>query len=323
MDSDIDKYKDKYIKYKSKYINLKNNILNQNAGVKPKKKKIKKESITSIKSAKKIVKKLSVPNFLKPLLQTLKYGTEEIPIGGEAIAIVSTILTTSQFLITLQEFIKSHNVINKLLKIKFKNGPSGVKFNFNAVWADITETETEILCSIIPQLFKKIKIAMSDWISTIPHIGPAAAIVITNTNVMSFYTFNEMYIGLPIEAKKLFQNPQYLQKIVDSLILHIRKKLKVPAQKGGSIISGLTSIASGQVKDIAKKGLKQADKQFGIATKPAMDVLRAVGLDQIVVNKILQYIDKVLIPATKNSIKALDIIFPLFYTILLVNEKCQ
>ena len=60
-----------------------------------------------------------------------------------------------------------------------------------------------------------------------------------------------------------------------------------------------------------------------VATVPMMIGLRMTGLDKAVINKISSYMDKVLKPSINVSIKTLKIIFPLFFSLLLVNEKCN
>jgi hypothetical protein len=301
-------YKEKYFKYKTKYITLKKSI-NQKAG-----------------------KKGKIPGFLRRILQTLKYGTEEVPVAGEAEALISTLLSTSQFLISLKRFMRSHRVITKLLKINFNEGPRGVNQQFNEMLQDMTNEEITIVCNILPDLFEKIKITICDWISIIPEVGPAIALVITNTNVMNFKDFNEIYIGLPDGAKYLFEHPHHLHKIVNDLIIHIQHQLGVSVHtyrhksryvhKGGSLLSSLSHVASKQMEGYTSRASTVAGTAFGNVTRPSMTVLHAVGLDEVVVNKILNYIKYVLRPATRNSVIALKIIFPLFFTILLANDKC-
>ena len=66
-----------------------------------------------------------------------------------------------------------------------------------------------------------------------------------------------------------------------------------------------------------------ADAQFKIATKPIMTSLKILGVDQFIVNKTLKYMNKVLHPAINVSVKALKIIFPLFFVLLIANDDCQ
>jgi hypothetical protein len=307
-------YRIKYLKYKLKYIKLQEELNIQNAnGKKKHKKKNSKKKLQYIKK--------SMPKFLKTTLSVIKYGTEEVPILGEVESLINVILSTSSFYNALMSLIESKDVFKKLLEINFDSGPSGVKTQYNDIWPDISDDDKKIICEYLPQLFNKLKTNIEDWISTIPEVGPAMALVFENTNVISYDTFNDIFDGLPEDAQNLFQNPELLHKLMNKFIKYIRGALGV--KKAGNILKYATKLASDTVSSSAKVGLSMADTQFKIATKPIMTSLKILGVDQIVVNKTLKYMNKVLNPAINVSIKALKIIFPLFFTLLLANDDCQ
>lgn len=317
-----DNYKIKYLKYKLKYIKLQEELNIQSANGKKKhtRKHTMKHTKKNSKKELQYIKK-SMPKFLKTTLSVIKYGTEEIPILGEVESLINVILSTSAFFNELMSLIESKDVFKKLLEINFDSGPSGVKTQYNNILPDISDDDKKIICKYLPQLFNKLKTNIEDWISTIPEAGPVMAIVFENTNIISFDSFNDIFYGLPEGAQHLFQNPELLHKLMNKFIKYIRKALGV--KKAGNILKYATTFASDTVSKSAKVGLSMADAQFKIATKPIMTSLKILGVDQLIVNKTLKYMNKVLHPTINVSVKALKIIFPLFFVLLIANNDCQ
>ena len=286
-------YKYKYNKYKNKYILLKNQL----AGG-------------------------ELPKPVSVFLSGLKYGSMEIPYAGELSSLFFTILSTSELMSSIMQIINSNKALIKLAEINFYNGPAGVVEQFNKIWASLSPIEYKLFCSSIPLIFNKINKAFSNWISTIPTVGPPIAFMLENTKVLTFSHMNEIYKGFPDSAKKLFQHPEELNTIIDAFINHIRKILNVD-KKGGSLLSSLSSSVTNKIGQFGQQGLSKVESQFKIASKPAMFALKVAGVDKTVVNSVLDYTIKTIKPATKISIEGLKIIIPLFYTLLLITDKCN
>jgi hypothetical protein len=304
-------YYHKYLKYKHKYIKLKNQIASGKSY------KIKKLIYKK--------KKIKMPIYLKKLLSVIKYGSQEIPIIGNVQSLINVSLSTESFYKVLMSILKSEKVFKKLLTINFKNGPNGVKEDYDNLWIKLTVNEKEIICSILIDIFDKLKTSIEDWISTIPQAGPAAVIAFELLNVISFNGFSEIFEGLPPEAQELFTNPENIRILMNQFINYIYKTLNVKKPKhykGGGILKSITSFASDQVNSELKETVKIADKQFKTISAPWMKTLKALGLDAIIVNKSIKYINKYIVPPMIKSIK---IIFPLFFMSLLTieNNDCK
>lgn len=319
-------YYKKYVKYKIKYIELNKQIA---SGKKSSSKSSK--SHKSSKFKKLFYKKKTMPTFLKKVLMVIKYGSEEVPILGEVEAFINVALSTVQFFNDLMSILNSKEVFKKLLKVNFIDGPHGVQNQYVEILGELPDEEKQIICTYLPQLFDKLKTNIEDWISTIPEAGPATVLAFEALNIISFNGFTEIFEGLPKEAQDLFKHPENLKKLMNKFIHHIYKSLGVKEihshvkkhHKGSGLIKFATSIASSQVKSYTKQGMDIADKQFNIASAPIILGLKAVGLDQLVVNKSIHYMNKVVNPSINVSIKALKIIFPLFYMALLANDDCK
>ena len=100
------------------------------------------------------------------------------------------------------------------------------------------------LCNILPLLFEELKLVIFVWLSTIPRLGPTIAFDVQNMKLITFDNFISIYNGFPNEAKKLFQNPDFLHNIIESLEVYITKILnlikKTTNSKKVNIGGGLT-----------------------------------------------------------------------------------
>lgn len=273
----IDFYK-KYIKYKIKY----NILKNINGGN-------------------------SIPKPLIKLLNVLKYGTEEIPLIGEAEAIISTIISTSNMFASTMSLINDSQ-IKAFLEIDFDNGPTGpdgVMEQFNDIWSNISDNNIDNLCNDFPDIYSSLETFICDWISIIPEVGPATALIIQNTKLLTFNHFASIYKRLPNKLKKIFQHPQILHNIIFNFEKNVKNTILGKHKRGGSIF--------GSVLEYGEKAV----------SAPIIGSLRFLGLDKKAVKIVYRYFNKVLNPALKISIKALKIFIPLFFTLLLVRNKCD
>jgi len=274
-----------------------------------------------------------IPAFLVLPLKGITLASKEIPVGGQALALIDVILTNAEFIVAFLELLNSTGILKQFLKINFQKGPEGVKLEFEKLWVKIPPTQYAFYCAAIPKIYDPLENAICKWIETIPVAGPPASLIIQSS--AGFKLLNSIYIGLPLEARLLFQNPDNLNQIVDKLtvVIHETLNLKTPQIAGALMdfasnlahktLTTTTSVASNVVGKEMEKKMNIARKLGKVASKPVMVGLEKVGLDRIISEKVTEYMDKVLRPATKSAIKSLKVIFPLFFILLCLNDKCR
>jgi len=285
----MDDYEYKYLKYKNKYNNLKQQL---GGG--------------------------GLPKFVSVFLSAIQYGTEEIPYAGELEALFLTILNTAELTTSLISMINGNNIYMKLAKITFSDGPDGVLNQFTQIWNNVSPTEKKLYCESVPILFNKINTLFSNWISTIPEVGPPLGFMLQNTKILTYNHMVEIYKGFPDDSKKLFQDPDTLNVIMGSFKDYIKKTLS-----GGGFLSGLSHMVTSKMENVAGQNLSIAQNAFETAAKPAKFVMKTVGVDKKVTSSVLEYTDKIIKPSTVIAIEGLKLIIPLFYTLLLITEKCK
>ena len=281
----------------------------------------------------------SIPAFLVTPLKGLTLASKEIPVGGQALALIDVILTNAEFILSFMELLNSTEILKQFLKINFQRGPEGVKVEFEKIWATVPPTQYAFYCNAVPKIYDPLENAICKWVETIPAVGPPASVLIQSS--AGFKLLNSIYIGLPPDARLLFENPDNLNVIVDKLTVIIHSTLNLnlntpaPAQKQSAgafgFVSDLahraltttTSIASNVVSKEMGKNMELFQTVGKAASKPVMVGLKTVGLDSLISQKIMEYLDKVLRPATKGAIKSLKVIFPLFFTLLCLADKCR
>lgn len=260
-----------------------------------------------------------MPESVKLFLQSLKLSAEEVPVAGEIVALANVIISSSILFIKLMDMIKESSEMKSLVeKLSFKNGPDDcVK-----LVTLLTDDEIYVLCQFVPQILDDLKLTISDWISTIPNVGPIMALVVQRN--ATFETVNKMYTDLPQSTKNLFQNPEQLITLSDQMIEKIRQDLlpsvaSKPEQSAGSFTSAITS----GLGKVASLTTTIAEKGLIISTAPSRFILRTVGLDKVVINKTLEYFDKVLKPSMVGASECMKLIFPLFFVFLIIGDKCN
>ena len=281
-----------------------------------------------------------LPAFLALPLRGLTLASKEIPVGGQAVALIDVIMRNAAFVEKFIELRKSSEIIQQLTTIHFRDGPDGVKRQFDQLWSSIPATQHASYCDVVPRLYNDLLIAVCGWVETIPTVGPPMSVVIQAT--AGFEMIRSIYIGLPPNSQLLFQNPEGLDQVVDEVVLQIYDTLGVeaprppPLQTGGlpkwasalanKAITATTRVASTMVAHEAEKmtsSLKRAQSVGKTLIKPAMMGLSAVGVDTILADQVVSYTTLVLRPATTGAIEALRIIFPLFFALLCIVEKCR
>ena len=279
----------------------------------------------------------SIPPFLITPLKGLTLASKEIPVGGQALALIDVILTNAEFIVSFMELLNSTEILKQFLKINFQKGPEGVKVEFEKIWATVPPTQYAFYCNAVPKIYDPLENAICKWVETIPAVGPPASVLIQSS--AGFKLLNSIYIGLPPDARLLFQNPDNLNEIVDKLTVIIHSTLNLnlntpgPKQSAGGFgfvtdignraLTATTSIASNVVSKEMGKNMELFQTMGKEASKPVMVGLKTVGLDSLISQKIMEYLDKVLRPATKGAIKSLKVIFPLFFTLLCLADKCR
>jgi hypothetical protein len=260
-----------------------------------------------------------MPESVKLFLQTLKLSAEEIPVAGEIVALSNVIISSSMLFIKLMDMIKQSAEMKALVEqLSFKNGPDDcVK-----LVTQLTDDEIYVMCQFVPQILDDLKLTISDWISTIPNVGPVMALVVQRN--ATFESVNKMYTDMPQSTKDLFQNPDKLIVMGDELIEKIRQDLigsetTKPEQSAGSFTSAITS----GLGKVASLSANIAEKGLIISTAPTRFILRTVGLDKLVIGKTLEYFDMVLKPSLVGASECMKLIFPLFFVFLIVGDKCN
>jgi len=289
-------YYKKYIKYKIKY-----NIL------------------------KKMVGGQSIPKPIKKLILLLKYGTEEIPFIGEIEALLFTIMSTKEVYQNIMTILDGKE-ITKLLTITLENGQEDLVEQFNTIYDDMSDELKEVICKQVPDIYDSVETFICNWISTIPGIGPATALIIQNSNVLNFDSFSSMYKKLPNKIKKLFETPEYLNTVINTFETNIRsllinKKTDNDSQDGGSFFSNIRKKANNIKGDIVSNVSYYKEKTLEKTNNIKNNIKNSAKMigDKIISN----YFDNVLNPAVKISTKALKLLFPLFFSLLLLKEKCD
>jgi hypothetical protein len=282
-----------------------------------------------------------LPAFLALPLRGLTLLSKEIPVGGQAVALIDVIMRNAAFLEKFIELRKASAIIQQLTTINFREGPDGVKRQFDQLWSSIPAAQHANYCDVVPQLYNDLLIAVCGWVETIPTVGPPVSVVIQAT--AGFEMMRSIYIGLPPNSQVLFENPEGLTQVVDEVVLQIYDTLGVdaprppPLQTGGGLpkwasalahkaITATTRVASTIVAHEAEKiaiNVKLAQSVGKTLIKPVMIGLNAVGVDKILAEQVVSYTTRVLRPATTGAIEALKIIFPLFFALLCIVEECR
>ncbi len=280
-----------------------------------------------------------MPAFLALPLRGLTFASKEIPVGGQTVALIDVIMRNKAFLDKFIELRKSSEIIPQLTTINFREGPDGVKRQFDQLWSSIPAAQHASYCDVVPKLYDDLLTAVCGWVETIPTVGPPMSAVMQAT--AGFELIRSIYIGLPPNSQLLFENPEGLAQVVDEVVLQIYETLDVdaprppPLQTGGlpkwasalahKAITATTRVASTMVAHEAEKiasKLKHAQSVGKTLIKPVMMGLSAVGVDKILAEQVVSYTTLVLRPATTCAIEALKIIFPLFFALLCIVEKC-
>ena len=254
-------------------------------------------------------------------------------------ALIDVIMSNAAFVQTFLELQQSSESIQTLTTIHFRDGPDGVKRQFNQLWATIPPEQHARFCDVVPQLYDRILRAICGWVETIPTVGPPVSILIQST--VGFDMLRSIYIGLPLESRAMFENPERLSPIVDHVILQIYDTMGVeaphhPPQAGGRMewaskwankaLTTATSVASTIVAHEAGKlgkSMKVAQSIGKQTAKPIMAGLKLAGVDEALADQVVSYTNRVLRPATTGAIKALEIIFPLFFTLMCIVDRCD
>ena len=321
----------KYLKYKYKYISLQNDIL----GGKKKSK---------IQDSKDIIKQLQNLKITKSVFDSktfdlLKLGIKTIPGVGSGYAIFDFILMMNTFYQNLINIINSSSALKKITVIRLKrkdnNGPNYVKQQFKHLWDSdkLTQIEKKFLCKNIRVLIKYILKLIANAVATIPTVGPIiSAYLLNSNNVLTFKNVSEMFNNLPSDAKKILLDADEIRIIVNKLISEVNRKygesginikliskeLKHKKHKGSGIVGMLTSHYSKQIQQNMPNFSKTTQKTLD-GLKPAIEIGNVLGLN-IPATKLTNFIVNTIKPGVNNGINFINIIFPLMFTLLLINE---
>jgi len=299
---------------------------------------------------------IALPESFNIVLKLLKYGNPNIPFISNIDSLIIAILNTSKNINNIMEIISDNDNLKVFTSINFKNGPIGVKEQYNTIMIKLKENKSYqdiivSLCSMLKEhsssgtssiLLENLKRFICNWVATIPDVGPKIASSIKNMKNISFNNFKDIYDKFPEENKKLFQNPDILRDIIDKFEKYIKVDLTASIEKnirdelgvsknGGGFADSILEKAKSTGSDLIKKGSKII--KTGVDATPLGMAIRLTGLDKIVVNASLDgikksiifsllYINKEIVPGVIVSIKALKLIFPLFFTLLLLQDEC-
>jgi len=113
-----------------------------------------------------------LPAFLALPLRGLTLASKEIPVGGQAVALIDVIMRNAALVEKFIELRKSSEIIQQLTTIHFRDGPDGVKRQFDQLWSSIPATQHASYCDVVPRLYNDLLIAVCGWVETIPTVGP-------------------------------------------------------------------------------------------------------------------------------------------------------
>jgi hypothetical protein len=275
---------------------------------------------------------MTLPPSVKFALQGINLAAKEIPVGGEAVALIEVIESNAKFIYEFLELVKTSQILKNLMVINFNTGPLGVQQQFEQLWLQIPPSEYGSYCKVVPALYEDLQNAICDWIETIPVIGPPTSALIKT--IGGFKLMNDIYKGLPAGSRQLFQNPEGLHQVMKNVVLIIENSLNLPPEDpliggnflsdlGEKIVTGATAIASSTLVASVTQNFNRAALGVKIATAPFMAGLSAVGGDKILANTIRKYLKLGLQPAINGAVKSLKIIFPLYFALLCLVDKCR
>lgn len=291
------KYYKKYIKYKIKYNRLKKIVGGTD----------------------------SIPKPLKKLISVLKFGTQQIPFIGEIEALLVTIMSTKDLFENIMTILNGKE-IKQLLTITLENGQEDLVEQVNTIYDNMSEQVQEAICAQIPDVYESIETFICNWISTIPHIGPATALIIQNSNALNFDSFSNIYKKLPDNMKEIFEKPETLVLIINNFEINIKKLLNKKVDKDSEQTNEATEEpdeeleGGGIFSDMKKKALNKTKNLRAQIKKRALDMKDNIA--DIGYKLISNYFIKILNPAVKLSSKALKLFIPLFFSLLYLKDKC-
>ncbi len=263
---------------------------------------------------------------LKNLIVALKItaGTSSVILsegsGADVIvAIVFAVIDSGSFLNDLKKSINdiSHegNVymyLKDILDINFKNGPDGVRKQTKNILKKMVQNkdinEIIIINDLLKTIYESITVVFGDWISSfIPDSGSVIGVtiseMISSPNEKTYYKLLYLYNMLPDKTKKLFENPDDIEKLLNNILYELKKGLiseKTDTEHDGKIEqkgSGILSIL-----------------------KPRFGLMEYLGIDKIIYSQAFDLINRLYEPNIKLSIDVIKIIFPLLFSILTINE---
>ena len=350
----------KYLKYKYKYLTLQNELYILGGKKKKKKSSSTQSSKSKIKLDTKsrstrgfdTIKelqnfKITQSVFDNKVFDLIKLGIQTIPGVGTGFAIFDFILMINTFYVRFNNIINSSSALKTITKIKLKSkdnsGPKYVKQQFIELWnsEELSSDQKEFLCKNIKVLIKYIIKLIANFVATIPTIGPImSAYLLNSNNVLTFDNVTIMFNNLPDEAKEILLDADKIRETVNLIIVqinkkysndgvsikqipppnqNIKKKKNKPKQKGKGIVSSLVSQYSEQITqnmpDVSKYQ-KTAIKSL----QPAIKIGNTLGLN-VVGSQVTNFIMNQIRPGVYKSIDFINRIFPLLFTLLLIDES--
>jgi hypothetical protein len=263
----------------------------------------------------------------------LKLASKEIPLAGQVLALIDVMVTNATFLKNLVELQSSSEIIRRVRTIHFQNGPDGVKEQFGQL---CPPSQCGEYCNVISLLYEDLLDALCGFVETIPTVGPVVSLAIRKE--AGFQMLSSIYSGLPEDSRLLFQNPERLVPIVEQVMSRIYDTMGVdaPPQTGGlsrwasnlanKALTATTMVASTLVTHEVGKIASNLNMVTSVGkkfTRPVMMGLKVAGIDQVLIDQVDKFVIEVLRPATIDAIEALKIIFPLFFALLCIADRCK
>jgi hypothetical protein len=242
--------------------------------------------------------------------------------GGDTI--IESIITTinsgifcADLLHTILLLSENSIYLKKLMDITFMEGPQKVKDDTLSIVKQIiidgNEDMIDIICNILGSLLKSISMVVGDWISTfIPNdsgvVGTTVAIIVNISANQAYDVLDSLFNKIPNVFQELLKDPQQLSVFLINILDMFEKALRNKDPPSDQMTFTDTF---GRLKKVGRQLL------------PGLALAEKYGLDDEILNILLEIIENHFKPNIENSVKVVRHVMPLIFIILIFNNICS
>lgn len=262
---------------------------------------------------------------LRLLIKTLKVGAGVGAViasggaGGDTIvgAITATIDSGMFFLQLINAISEASNesiYLKRIFEIKFDQGPEAVHKKTLEILHEMVNNghkdQLDIICPTLMDLLQGIANVVGDWISTfLPDsagiVGSIIESIISNAKADSYKTLTDLFNILPAQGQDMLKDSKKLNDFLVGILQFLQDSLT----KDDETLS-MSGFASRFIKSTVTSVI------------PGMRLLERSGFDKTVYDKIFGIIKQYYEPNISKAVKVVDIVMPLLFATLTVNEFC-